>query len=329
MSYPKVSVVCVTYNQEKYIQQTLDSFLMQEHDFSVEIIIVDDCSSDNTQEIIKKYALENSSIKAYYNPKNLGVSRNFTKALRYAQGDYIAMCEGDDYWTDKKKIAKQVEYMDQNPSCSVCFHKTRVIFEDNSRDPYTIPANKTSFTTGKLIDNNFMHTSSVMYRRLKAYSSMPTDMLPVDWYLHLKHAKNGKIGYIEDEMSTYRRNKDSVWFSEKDKIDEFWLKRGVQHARMFDEVYKLFANTKYRQRAERVQNHWIQHLIELDAKHNKGILNDLCMKVPEAVSRYLLMSLEENKTLKNDIERRNKQYEAIQSSVVWRTRNMLKKLLKH
>ena len=130
-----VSINCIAYNHEKYIAQAIESFLMQITDFKYEILIHDDASTDNTAKIIKEYERKYPEIiKVIYQKKNQysqGKKVSLFNVKR-ARGKYIAVCEGDDYWTDRHKLQKQVNYMENNPECGLCF-RTVSIFDDKSQ----------------------------------------------------------------------------------------------------------------------------------------------------------------------------------------------------
>ena len=125
------------YNHEKYIKDALDSFLMQKTDFPFEVLIHDDASTDRTGEIIREYEKKYPHIiKPIYQTENQyskGI-KNISGLFNFprAQGRYIAMCEGDDYFTDPYKLKKQVEYLDAHPDCSLCFHSARMVTVDGS-----------------------------------------------------------------------------------------------------------------------------------------------------------------------------------------------------
>lgn len=119
----RLSVVVLTYNQECYIRQALDSILMQDFEEPWEILIGDDASTDGTPQILKNYQTEHpEKIRLIRRTKNLGASRNLYELLKEAQGTYIALLEGDDYWLDSAKLRKQVTYLEQNPQFSGCTH---------------------------------------------------------------------------------------------------------------------------------------------------------------------------------------------------------------
>ena len=112
---PMVSVCVITYNQEAYIQQCLESILQQETNFEYDVVVGEDCSTDNTASIIKSLSEFGQNIQLLKNTSNLGVLPNFIRTLKACKGKYIAFCEGDDYWIDEHKLQKQVDFLEQNP----------------------------------------------------------------------------------------------------------------------------------------------------------------------------------------------------------------------
>lgn len=125
-----VSIDCITYNHEKYITDAIESFLMQKTNFDYEILIHDDASNDKTADIIREYERKYPEIiKPIYQTENQyskGIQTNIFN-LQRAKGKYIAICEGDDYWTDPYKLQKQVDYMEVHPECTLCFHNAMVV----------------------------------------------------------------------------------------------------------------------------------------------------------------------------------------------------------
>ena len=136
---PKVSVVTITYGHEKYITETLDGVLMQQYDGPVEFIIANDNSPDATDEVVKKYFLENPApsnfeIKYTKHETNKGMMPNFIWALEQTTGKYIALCEGDDYWIDPLKLQKQVDFLESNPDFVLSGHKVQVIINGELKE---------------------------------------------------------------------------------------------------------------------------------------------------------------------------------------------------
>ncbi len=127
-----LSIICDTYNHEKYIAQCLDGILMQKVNFTFEVLIHDDASVDNTANIIKEYELKYpDTVKPIYQSENQyykGASAYIWQTYQFprAKGKYVAMCEGDDYWTDPYKLQKQVDFLEKNEEYSICFHKVKV-----------------------------------------------------------------------------------------------------------------------------------------------------------------------------------------------------------
>ena len=115
MKTPKISVVVTAYNHENYIAQCLDSVLMQKGAFDLEVILGDDCSTDRTRQIMQEYTEKHPAIFILMPPTaNMGITKNIKRCLDACSGDYIAFCEGDDYWTDSHKLQKQMEFAQMN-----------------------------------------------------------------------------------------------------------------------------------------------------------------------------------------------------------------------
>lgn len=287
---PVVSVVCVTYNQEAFIAETLDSFLMQQVTFPMEIIVADDASTDKTPEIIAQYAQDHPDIiRPILRSKNIGVLANFLETMRSAKGRYIALCEGDDYWTDKNKLQKQVRFMDDHPDYSICFHPVEVLFDDGSQESSIYPdtTKETTFTVKRLLTNNFMQTNSVMYRR-QDYSMEVEGVMPVDWYLHLYHAQFGKIGFIHDIMSVYRRHEGGIWWGALTDVDVFWEKYGLGHLVLHAEMLKMYgANKAYRPIIISSIVNAARRSIETDAKRHSTIIEDAIRTQPDLVNAFI------------------------------------------
>jgi glycosyltransferase involved in cell wall biosynthesis len=217
-----VSVCIITYNQEKFISQAIESVLMQETDVNYEIVIGEDCSTDKTGEIVKEYGRKYADkIVPLFNNSNSGMHRNQARALKACQGKYVALLDGDDYWTCPCKLQKQVDFLEINKECTICFHKTEVFYEDKSKKAYNSPVQdqKKISTIYDLLEENSMQTSSVMFRN-RLFNELPDFYFKVvipDYYLHLINAHYGNIGYIDEVMSAYRIHKDGIWSMKQEK----------------------------------------------------------------------------------------------------------------
>jgi O-antigen biosynthesis protein len=215
----KVSVLFLTYNQENYIAQALDSVLMQTVNFEYEIVLSEDCSSDRTRYIAKDYQSRYPDrIRLLLNEKNLGMHDNFVQAWAACQGEYVALLEGDDYWTSPDKLQKQVDFLDQHPECSMCFHNGAWILEGSDEEPRLHCTEDLSeiLTTEDILYRNLMLTAAIMYRRgvVQAFPKWFSSLKLLDWPLQVLHSQKGKVGYINQVMSVYRIHQSGVWNSQ-------------------------------------------------------------------------------------------------------------------
>ncbi len=252
MSKIKVSVCCLAYNHEKFIKQTLDGFVMQKTNFPFEVLIHDDASTDSTADIIREYENKYPEIiKPIYQVQNQfkqGKSGDKYFNFPRVQGEYVSMCEGDDYWTDENKLQKQVDFLDKNPTYSIHFHPVKVIYEDNSNPDCIFPDFKDEFNHVKKLDlvsllqKNFIQTNSVMYRwRLNAPEKIelfPDCIMPGDWFIHLLHAQVGEIGFSDEVMGVYRRHSGGLWYIENAR--RFHLRHGISELSFYVALEKQF-----------------------------------------------------------------------------------------
>ncbi|OBJ59294.1 glycosyltransferase [Mycobacterium asiaticum] len=247
---PKVSVVSITYNQEAYIRDALDGFVAQKTDFPVEVVIADDASTDTTPAIVREYAERYPVLfRPILRSENIGVYANFVQTLAAARGQYVALCEGDDFWTDPLKLAKQVEFMDQHPETTVCFHPVRVVHTDGTPDSVFPPLRlRRKLSLEALLERNFIQTNSVMYRRDIRYDDIPANVMPLDWYLHVRHAINGEIAMLPETMAVYRRQPQGIWYDVDRDRQEFWRKRGHGMTASLNAMLDLVSGDEARER---------------------------------------------------------------------------------
>lgn len=216
----KLSVLMLAYNHEQFISQALDSVLMQEVNFEYEIIIGEDCSNDATRTILMHYAKNNPKrIKALLRSKNIGMHANFADTLRACSGEYIAILEADDYWTDRQKLQKQVDLMDSDHTVSECFHKVSTIYHNSDTLPHIFPSNlqHTSYELKDVISDFFIPTLSVVFRR-NTIPLLPErfyEMSNPDWFIHILCAEKGRIAFIDETMGAYRVHGGGIWSSNK------------------------------------------------------------------------------------------------------------------
>lgn len=262
---PKVSIVTTTHNQEAYVRQAFDSFIAQQTDFPVEIVVADDASTDSTPDIIREYAERYPHLfRPIFRSENLGLNRNLVGALTTARGEYIALCEGDDYWTDRLKLSRQVAFLDQHPQTAVCFHPVRVVWEDGHAKDSSFPPIylRGNLSLEALLLMNFIQTNSVMYRRVERYDDIPADVMPLDWYLHVRHAVHGEIAMLPETMAVYRRHAEGMWNNQVVDPPKFWLTQGPGHAATFDAMFDLVKGNPVREELVAVMADWILHQID-------------------------------------------------------------------
>lgn len=201
-----VSVCIVTYNHENYIQRCLDSILNQSVNFSFEIIVSDDASTDKTQEILKKY--ENMG-RVFVNclKNNVGPYENYRIAHGIAKGKYIAHCDGDDYWLPGK-LQAQVDFLEHNDMCSAVYSNA-IVIDASNEEAIGLFNDKVSekFDVNYLMEKlNFLNHSSMMYRSKLRESIIPRMSPFIDYMIHLSLSKFGTLGYINENYVAYRMN---------------------------------------------------------------------------------------------------------------------------
>jgi glycosyltransferase involved in cell wall biosynthesis len=207
-----------TYNHEKYIKEAVESVLNQNTTFDFEIILSNDCSTDNTSsiihEIIKNHP-RSAKLKFYDQIKNLGMHENGEFVLRKAEGKYIAICEGDDYWTDECKLEEQVKYFETNPNCGLVHHDVNYYFQHNNKLVQNYKKSKgIKISNGKIISelilNNYISTLSVLFKKdlLKYYFEIDKEVrfkyLMTDYFMWLLFSTKSEVFYLNKTMATYR-----------------------------------------------------------------------------------------------------------------------------
>lgn len=219
----KVSILCATFNHEKYLEDAIKGFLIQQTNFAFEIIIHDDASADNTQNIIKKYqALYPNIIKPILQIKNQFSKGGFKPSAemgKKALGEFVALCEGDDYWIDENKLQAQYEQMVLHPEINLCVHDAETVnaegersdyqFEPKGDDIHIVPFQSIFKGT-----KQFAPTAS-MLMRTSIIKKLPSFFYkaPVgDFYLEVLSGQNGVL-YLPQKMSVYRRESVNSWSS--------------------------------------------------------------------------------------------------------------------
>jgi len=226
-SGPKISVSIITYNHQEYIREALESVLIQEGDFDLEIVVGEDYSTDKTREIVEEFALKYPDIiKPIYQEINVGHYQNFVDVINLCSGDYIAQLDGDDYMLPNK-LQKQIEFMQKHKECALVFHNLKLIGEWIKDNTFNNPLSEkeTIVDIDKFVEIGLAHwgNSSKLYRR----SCFPPEGILNelrcigDQHLHLQNARFGKIGYIPEVLGVYRKHSNGLSQRNKniDQID--------------------------------------------------------------------------------------------------------------
>ena len=210
-----VSVLMITYNHELYIEQAIEGVLMQQTSFTFELIIGEDCSTDQTRMICKKFKEKYpDKIRLLLPNENLGMNRNFIVTLEQCTGKYIALCEGDDYWTDSLKLQKQVEFLEENTDYSMVFTNSMEVFNYNQwkKDSQLFSkVDNRDYSGSELLLNWSVPTVSVLFRNYDSFKlEIGSNILFGDILLYLYLSNFGKIRGLSDITSVYRRHDNSA-----------------------------------------------------------------------------------------------------------------------
>ena len=211
---PHLSVLMITYNHERYIAEALDSVLSQRTHFPFEIIIGEDCSTDQTRAIVSHYRKRfPKRITLLARERNIGMSRNFAETYSFCRGRYVALLEGDDYWTNPYKLQQQVDFLDADSSFSICYHDALVVGEHGRKEPwrwctFTQPVS----TLRDLIVGNYIPTCAAVVRnhQVKEFPEWFFSLQMADWPFFILNALHGKIAFLNQVMAHYRRA-SGIW----------------------------------------------------------------------------------------------------------------------
>jgi len=264
-----VSICCICYNQEQYIRQALDGFVMQQTTFPFEVVISDDCSKDDTRKIIAEYKEKYPNVIRDISPeKNKGSMSNWWYVQDCAKGKYVAICEGDDYWTDPLKLQKQVDFLESHPDFSMCCHAAKVLNETTR----TVDTACERMATREYFPKDAfpkwqIPTASIVYRKepVMSYPIRYTeDFVAGDVVLILRCMHVGRVWGMEDKMSVYRMNPGGA--TSQPETDAL-------HLRMCKHYEALMLNFPKLDRT--YPNLYIASIYYSHIKLDKGIINKL------------------------------------------------------
>ena len=242
-----VSVIVLTYNHERYIAQALESILNQKTDFAVEILVGDDVSTDGTREILRRYQVRfPEQIRLFERAENLGATRNAYELLYEARGEYLAFCEGDDYWTAEDKLARQVQFLQEHPTFIGCSHRCELVDElgrkkENQklswvkeRKVFTLADFKGLYLPGQtatIVKRNIFRNSAEDYRFLYQANSGISDRTTTLLYL-----TKGPFGFLPETMSAYRQVENAGMTNRLYKNNPERLRHELEYTQKLEEI---------------------------------------------------------------------------------------------
>ena len=252
MTTPAVSACIITFNQEPYIEQAVQSALNQTASFEYEVVVADDCSTDATPEILARLErAHRPRLRVILREKNLGVTANLAAALQECRGKYIALLEGDDYWADPSKLQRQHDALETNLDCAICFHPVKVLREGRliATTPKHVP--KRTNLADLLGRGNYIPTPSVMFRNRVQEGFPPWffDLRIGDLPLNVMNARFGDILMLDRPMAVYRIHTGGTFSSLPNAA------RVEAVVRMYDGVDELLGR-RYTRIISGVQSYW-------------------------------------------------------------------------
>ncbi len=301
---PLVSISCITFNHGPYLRQALDSFLMQKTGFPFEIVIHDDCSTDDTIDIIREYTERYPDImQPMYEEENQyskGIS-NISGVFIFprARGRYIAMCEGDDYWSDADKLQKQFDYMEEHPECALCCHAAGVVSEDHAFR--TVAELRPFAAAGAISAENVISkkenipTASMFFRSEYAkslpqwYFDCPVGDIP----LQLAMLMHGSVYYDDTVMSMYRMGRAGSWGDSMDgeKARQKWESHYAAMVKLYNAFDKDTCGRYTAALKETMARS--RFLIDIKEDKNEAVLNEanagFLAELPDTERKLLIL----------------------------------------
>jgi glycosyltransferase involved in cell wall biosynthesis len=204
---PSVSVCVITCNQERYVRECLNSIVTQRTDFPVELIIGDDCSTDNTPSIIAEFvAAHPGAVRTVMHRSRVGATRNMLSVHNEATGEFVAHIDGDDCMLPGK-LQRQIDFLVSHPDHAMVAHDVQVIDGDSRviAPTYVDAAVPESFDINYLVEHGCVFTHSAKMYRRSAARTRERDRFTVDMYFHIEHARSGRIGYLAEVLGQYRK----------------------------------------------------------------------------------------------------------------------------
>lgn len=326
----KLSVGIITYNQQDTIAQTLDSILCQKGNFDLEVVIGEDCGTDNTWAICQEYAERYpKQVVLLENTHNLGIMANFARVVKACTGDYLGICAGDDYWCDEQKLQKQLDYLTAHPECGVCTTGGyRYLVRRGEMVPGIAPlkpiedgdVSKYYFSESYPGGVYAMPLSMLFKRELLQYVDFDLFVergFPVEDYpMQAIMAMHTKWGHIEDLTVVYRVYSESATFISYDHPKYMQYHRGLMEIRRYlrdKYVLQLFNYSEEYIQEYLFYREYLLYLHQGDYRKAKQLINDCTLHTPKVNKArqmtanrlvFALFRRYKMKSLKNDLKQR-------------------------
>jgi glycosyltransferase involved in cell wall biosynthesis/ubiquinone/menaquinone biosynthesis C-methylase UbiE len=289
----EVDVLLITYNHQEYISQAIESILMQQCSFNVNIIVSDDGSRDETLNIILRYKKKYpNKITILDHRDNVGITKNYQRAFSASTSNYVAVLEGDDYWTSPYKLERQVIFLNEHRECSLCFH--RLTIYDMTKMSFSLHQLGLSVDKPQLLnvtdlvwDNFIGNFSCCMYRRsvLNMLDEAIYTLKAYDWMLNMSIAQFGMIGFLPEVMSVYRLHNKGTW-TKKDQQTK------VKEIIDVIEEYNCFFEYRYQDEFDAHRQRLILQLSPIGQKISPRWKKVLKEWLPPIVLRFLKYGLQ-------------------------------------
>jgi glycosyltransferase involved in cell wall biosynthesis len=286
-----VDINVAVYNQASFLKQTLDSILAQKTNFNFRLLVGDDCSTDGSMDILKEYEQKYKNVNVIYQPINLGIGKgesNGKVILKKSTAKYLALTDGDDYWTDPLKLQKQVNFLENNPSYAITHHRVNLLRDNEIKPDYLNYRTPGTTTISDLAQGNYIRLLSGVFRNFFIDPAFKFSIGEVtgDYYLFMIMASRGKIKYFPEVMGVYRMHHGGIWsHNNSPAMWETWMNNLNKLCVLFD------SDTNARLRKQNCQI--IQKLItiyqdvgQLDAAVlMENRLAELRLTIPEYIMR--------------------------------------------
>ena len=296
---PIISVAVITYSQQDTIAQTLDSILMQKGEFELELVVGEDCSTDNTWNICQDYASRYPDIvRLLPNTHNLGIMANFARVMKACSGDFVAICAGDDYWCDEQKLQKQLDFFNQHPDYGVVSTSGyKLLVRENKLVPHAIAprcpvedGNVKPFFFSPDYSGGVYATPLSLLIRKEVIEKVDFDEFvrrgfPVEDYpMQAVMSQFAKWGHIPEQTVVYRIYKESSTFVSVDHPKYLDYHKGLMDIRRY--LNELFPKDAY------ISEEWMQEYVfykefllllhKRDYRMSKRLVSDYSGRIPDS-----------------------------------------------